>query len=144
MYVYHVDVAEAEKSRRNTSAQCQPVRIPKDHSELFNGPGRHRHVGGGRQVCGGPVANHAVPAIRQPFAQHTIPGLRVRAAVHGRLLGMHGAPLHGDHLPSGGHRQNGTEMGPHRRGGPTAPSVRRRGPARGRRVYHAHVGQRQH
>lgn len=141
---FGVDVAASKKSRRNTVAQHQPVRVPADLAQLPNGAGGRGHTGGGRQVCGGHGANHAVPPVRQPSAQHTVPGVRGRAAAHGRLLGVHDPPLHRDHLPPGGHGQDGPAVGQDGRGGPAAQGVRHQGPAGGRRVHHAHVGQCQH
>jgi len=57
---------------------------------------------------------------------------------------MHGPALHGDHIPSGGYRQDGARVGQDRGGGPAAPGVRNPRAACGGRVRHAHAGQCQH
>jgi len=47
-------------------------------------------------------------------------------------------------MPPGGYRQNGSQGGQDRRGGPNAPGVRRPRAPGGGRVHHAHAGRSQH
>jgi len=53
---------------------------------------------------------------------------------------MHDPTLHRVHIQSGGYRQDGSQGGQDRRGGPTAPGVRRLWTPGGGRICYAHAG----
>lgn len=63
-----------------------------------------------------------------------VQGIQIR---HGRVLGVRGHGVHGHHIPSGRHMQNGPGARPGGRGRPAAEGARNRRSQGGGRVHYA-------
>lgn len=136
--------SEASQPGLHRNHQRQPVYGASDRTQLPERSSRRPVDGGGRQnrVRHQPDRGHAPD--QHHHTQHTHPRLRELSVPVGRLLGMPGPALHHDHLPPGGHVQNGSRERRHGCGRRSAPGQGPARPAGCGRVRNAHHCQRQH
>lgn len=137
--------AASALARRHQAALAQPLRLPAHLPQLPERPVRHGHAGRGRQVRAGDEQDALVPALWQPTAPNSVPAVRSHSqGVDGRVLGVHGAPLLGHHLPPGRHVHHGSQGGQAGRRRPRAARARHQGAEGDRRLHHAAARQRKH